>query len=329
MSIFKRLALLIILAGILAGCKGRKKASLAGDDPVDISDFIAFFQPRQLPYQFTDSILSKKEKDSLLISYKVFTQFVPDSILSKVFGKGIKPKIYPFGKVSSERGGVILFTKAITTSKKAAFIIAFNDKKEFLASLPILRSDQTAGGTRTVTIDRRFTVTRTMQRRNKDGTQSEGRDVYSLSEETRDFALVMTDALEDKPTELINPIDTLPRKHKLSADYVSGKMNIVSIRDGRKPDRLSFFIHFEKSNGQCIGELKGDALIKSSTTAEYRENGDPCILKFIFSSGSVTLKEQEGCGAHRGLRCAFDGTFPKKKYVKPATTIQPTRKKTN
>ena len=47
--------------------------------------------------------------------------------------------------------------------------------------------------------------------------------------------LVMTDALNDKVTELINPIDTLLRKHKLSADYTNGKMNMVSIRDGGDP----------------------------------------------------------------------------------------------
>ncbi len=46
----------------------------------------------------------------------------------------------------------------------------------------------------------------------------------------------MTDALEDKVTELLNPIDTFLRKHKYAADYGSGKLNLVSIRDGRKKD---------------------------------------------------------------------------------------------
>ncbi len=53
--------------------------------------------------------------------------------------------------------------------------------------------------------------------------------------------LIMTDPLDDKPTELINPIDTLPRKNKLSADYTTGKMNLVSIRDGRKNRPYYFF----------------------------------------------------------------------------------------
>ena len=157
--------------------------------------------------------------------------------------------------------------------------------------------------------------------KNIDGSLSEGKDAYVLNAEAGNFMLIMTDALNDKVTELINPIDTLPRKNKVSADYTNGKMNLVSVRDGRKNDRISFFIHFEKNNGECSGELKGEALLKSPTTAEYREAGDPCVLKFIFSSASVRLKEEEGCGSRRGLKCAFDGSFTRKKYVKPVNNV--------
>ena len=137
----------------------------------------------------------------------------------------------------------------------------------------------------------------------------------------------MTDALTDKVTELINPIDTLPRKNKLSADYANGKMNLVSVRDGRRSDRISFFIHFEKNNGECTGELKGEAMLKSPTTAEYREDGDPCVLKFIFSSTFCNVKRRRRCGSRRGLNCAFDGSFARKKYVKPVVNIKATCKK--
>ncbi len=60
-------------------------------------------------------------------------------------------------------------------------------------------------------------------------------------------------------------------------------------------------------------ELKGEALFKATNVAEYREGGDPCVLRFIFTSSSVTLKEVEGCGSHRGLRCSFDGSLQEKK----------------
>jgi hypothetical protein len=323
----KKYMFLVLALAVLTGCRGKKKVLLSGEEPVEAADFIGFFQPVNLSFQLADSSLQKKDKDSLLISYKVFTQFVPDSLLSKVFGKGVKPKMYPLGKAEESGEGVYLFVKAVTPSRKAAFILAFNKKEQYVAGMSALLPDQLSATSQSVVMDRKYTITKTMLRRNTNGSINEGKDVYVLNAGAKNFMLIMTDALEDKMTELINPIDTLPRKHKLSADYTSGKMNLVSIRDGRRAGRLSFFIHFEQNNGECTGELKGEAMIKSSSLAEYRQSGDPCVLKFIFSSSSVTLKEQEGCGSHRGLRCSFDRSFPRKKYVKPAAPKKTVTKK--
>lgn len=318
MRLFLKFLFLICLVIGLESCKGKKKISLSGEDPVEVSDFIEFFQPLNLPVQFSDSSLAKKEKDSLLISYKIFTQFVPDSVLRKVFAKGVKPKIYALGKAVVPKAEQYLFVKTLSADKRAYFLLAFDEKEQFIAGMPLLRPDKQSSTSQSAILDRKYTITQTMARKNRDGTISEGKDVYVLNVAARNFMLIMTEALEDKITELINPIDTLPRKHKWSADYANGKMNLVSVRDGRKNDRISFFIHFEKDNGACTGELKGEALIKSSNTAEYKEEGDPCRLKFIFSSNAVTLKEEEGCGSRRGLKCSFDGSFARKKYVKPS-----------
>lgn len=290
---------------------------MSGEDPVDVKDFIGFFQTVNLPFQVADSILAKKDKDSLLISYKVFTQFVPDSVMNKALGKGTKPKIYPVGKAKVENAETYLFIKTVTASKRYVFALAFDKQNKFVALMPLVQSDLSKAMQRTAVIDKRYTITKTQLRKNADGSLSEGKDVYALNADAGNFMLIMTDKLDDKVTELINPIDTLPRKHKLSADYATGKMNMVSIRDGRKADRLSFFIHFEKNNGECTGELKGEAMIRSANLAEYRESGDPCVLQFKFTSSSVTLYEVEGCGSRRELRCSFNGSFPRKKYVKP------------
>lgn len=306
----------LLFPALLTACRHKKKVSLSGEEPVAVSDFIEFFQPLPLPYQVGDTLFSKKEKDSLLISYKIFTQFVPDTIIHKVFGKGAKPKIYALGKAVVPGAETYLFVKSLTADKKAVLILAFDKKQKFIAGMTGLRPDANAATTQSVTLDRRYSITRTLLRKNADGSMSEGKDVYVLNNDAGNFMLIMTDALEDKPMELINPIDTLPRKHKFAADYGTGKMNLVSIRDGRKSDRIRFFVHFEKNNRECTGELKGEAMIRSSNTAEYREDGDPCILKFIFTAGSVMLKE-EGCGSRRGLQCLFDGSFPRKKVIKP------------
>ena len=102
-------------------------------------------------------------------------------------------------------------------------------------------------------------------------------------------------------------------------------MNIVSIRDDIKAGKMNFFIHVDRNNGDCSGELKGVANFTSANTAVYKQPGDACSLQFNFSSSSVTLKEVEACGAHRGVKCSFDGNYPRKKEAKQKTTKGPSK----
>ena len=245
----------------------------------------------------------------------------PDSVFRPVFAKGVKPKIYSIGKVVSKDGETYLFLKALSNDKKAMYVVVVDKKHKFLAAMTALRMDQSNITRQSLSFDRSMGITKTIVRKNVDRTESEGKDVYVFEPDSRKFILVMTDALDEKPAELLNPIDTLSRKQKYTADYGTGKKNLVSIRDGRKNDRLSFYIHIEKNNGECVGELKGEAIIKNANTAEYRNDGDPCILKFRFSSGAVTLAE-ESCGARRGLNCLFDGTYSRMKDPKPAKSAK-------
>jgi hypothetical protein len=316
MSFVKGYFWFILSLALLTACKQKKKPSLSGEEPVDVSDFINFFPSRNAPYLIGDTTLNKREKDSMLISYKVFTQFVPDSFTQKAFGKGVKLKIYPMVRIKGSDDENYLFAKVISGDKRIAYVFAFDKKDQFMDGIQFLRLDQDISTRQSASIDKSYSINKLITRKNKDATTSEGKDVYGLNKETQKFILIMTDPLDDKVAEVINPIDTLSRKNKLAADYGTGKLNLVSIRDGRKNDRLSFFVHFEKNNGECTGELKGEAIIQSPSVAEYREGGDPCVLRFSFTSVSVTLKEVEGCGSHRGLRCSFDGSFPRKKELK-------------
>ena len=71
--------------------------------------------------------------------------------------------------------------------------------------------------------------------------------------------------------------------------------------------------------GTCKGELRGEASITSPNVAVYRENGDPCVLQFTFGANAVTMKEVQGCGNYRDIKCFFEGTYPRKKEKpKPA-----------
>ena len=318
MIIFRKTVVVLFALSLLAGCKHKKKSSLSGEDPVTVSDFIEGFKNFSVPFQYSDAeLLDTKKKNDSLLSYKVFAQFVPDSVISKVYGKGSKPKIYALGKIKVTNGETYLLAKTVGAGKIVLFMLAFDTRNIYVNSLPALRLDQNASTHQTVIMDRKYIITKTVVRKNANGSISEGKAVYALNADARDFLLIMSDALDDKPAEMINPIDTLPRKYKYSADYSINKTNLVSIRDGKRSDRFNFFIHFDKNNGACTGELKGEAIIRSSNTAEYNKDGDPCKLRFIFTSSSVTLKEVEGCGSYRPLNCSFNGSFPRKKEIKP------------
>jgi hypothetical protein len=312
------LACLLIAFYLFTGCGTKKKPSLSGTDEVAIGDFIESFELIKPPYEVNDTALNKKERDSLLIANKIFSQFVPDSVLIKVFGKNVKPKIY-LSKRINENEASYLFVKAIATDKKAMLVLCFDKKNNFKAFLPLLVQDANTATVQISGLNRKFEFYQSVLMKKPDGSTAEGKDVYIYSSDAEQFFLIAKDALDDRVTEVINPIDTMQKKNKFSADYLKDNMNIVSIRDDNKVGRINFFIHFDRNNGDCIGELKGVASFTSANTAIYKQPGDACSLQFSFSSSSVSLKEIEACGAHRGVKCSFDGNYPRKKETKPKT----------
>ncbi|MER3497787.1 MAG: hypothetical protein C4308_03690 [Chitinophagaceae bacterium] len=309
-----RIILLALAVFLLAGCGNKKKATVSGEEPVTVEDFVASFPVVQLPYQLADADLTKRKKDSVVITYKVFSQFIPDSVLKKFWSKTAKPKIYPLARIQSKEGDTYLLIKVVTT-KTEAWMVGLDKENNFIAMMPVLQPDANAATQQSFVLDRRFTLSKVTTRKNADGTLSEGKEVFVLNAGAKTFTLIMTEALDEKNIELINPIDSFPRQHKLSADYVKDKNNLVSIRDHKRTDRLYFFVHISKNNGDCTGELKGEAMLTSPNTAIYRPGGNPCSLQFHFTSSSVTITEQ-GCGSHRGIDCLFNGSFPKKKQIR-------------
>ena len=317
------LACLLAAFYLFSACGNKKKPSLSGTDEVAIGDFIESFELIDPPYEVADTSLNRKEKDSLRIGNNVFAQFVPDSVLIKIFGKNAKPKIYIDKRVEIEKE-TYLFVRAIGAEKKASLALCFDNENKFKAFLPLLVQDANPATTQVSGLDRRFSFYKTISVKKTDGSIAEGKEVYIYNNEAEQFLLIMTDPIDDRVQEVINPIDTLAKKNKFSADYIKDKMNIVSIRDDSKPGRINFFIHFDRNNGECTGELKGIANFTSANTAIYKQPGDACSLQFNFSSSSVSLKEIEACGAHRGVKCSFDGNYPRKKEAKQKT---PTKRK--
>ncbi|AHF17408.1 hypothetical protein [Niabella soli] len=308
--------LLITILFTLA-CGGKKKKSMAGDDKVNMEEFMAAYPKLTLPFSYSDSSFPGKENDSLLIAPVVFSQFVPDSLTTEVFGKNGRPKFYPVGTIEAGNGDFYLLSRGITNTQKSLLLTAYDKEKKFIAGLPVMRITKNTDVSITVTIDPRLNISKSVRQQLPNGIEITGNDVYVFNKAARKFILIMTDSLGDGATDLMNPIDTLARKEKYSGDYGEGKMNLIAIRDSKREGRFYFFIHLEKNNKECIGELKGEARFTSPTTAEYRQGGDPCVLKFIFEDNNVSLQEVEGCGSRMGaLQCSFNGTYPKKKEKK-------------
>jgi hypothetical protein len=311
----------------LSACDKKKKPSLAGNEKIEVDDFITSFKPLALPFIAADTNLRKKDNDSLLISKAVLLQFIPDTTLTKLTGKGTKFKAYPIGQAVDENGVHYLFLKTVAGDKKLAHLLTFNKKQQFIAAMPLIKPGDNHLTTHYGGVDKRFSITRSVQQKKIDGSVMEGKEVFVLNEAARNFLLIMTDALGGSSVELINPIDTLPITHKYAADYLAGKMNLVAVRDGTKPDRIRFFVHIEKNNSTCIGEIKGEAFWKTSNTAFYTDKGEACSLVLKFNGNSVTIQE-ENCGAKRNsIDCTFDATFVKQKYKK--NTKETNLKKSN
>lgn len=307
-----------MLLAVLFACKSRK-ADLSGEGPVEAGDFIASFAELKLPYMLYDSSLARKPKDSFLIGRKVFSRFVPDSVWRDDFGRGVTPKFYSLGRVSVEDGESYLFVKAMAPGKNIGYILCYDKLDSFRAALPLIYST----GDRTVQqeagMDRRYSVIRNRTRKKADGSLIYNKSVYVYNT-AGVFTLILTESNETvEVKEVYNPIDTLPRKHALSGNYVRDKKNFIAIRDGNRAKQLLFFVHFEKAGGECSGELKGELDLVKPNLAQYRKADDHCVLEFSFTPTSVTMRELEACGNHRGIKCVFEGSFPKKKEPrKPA-----------
>jgi len=320
----KKGLLILLLPVLLAACKGGKKPP-TDDDKVDVTDFIGFFANAPLPVQWADSSFHKKAKDSSLIRYKLFARFVPDTLLTRQFPPGSFPKIYPAGKVVVPHAETYLFARVETPYRKAAYIIVFDNSNKFITGMPLLVIDKNSGSLQSAVLDAKYTITLLRRRKDASGAPVYRKNAYVFNS-AGVFTLIMTESndLTAIKSQIINPIDTLPKRGKLAGDYTQDKLNLVSVRDAVRPGHILFFIHFEKEEGTCRGELKGNARMTGPDRALYAQPGDQCELSFRFSGNTVTIKEEQGCGSHRDIKCFFEGSFVRRH---PPKTSKPAKKR--
>ncbi|HTS45793.1 MAG TPA: hypothetical protein VMH01_15440 [Puia sp.] len=316
----KKWHLIFVWLILILSCDHKKNLSGSADEITDVRDFIGLFAPISLPCQFSDTILVHHAKDSL-IRYKTMLHFIPDTVFTNHFGKGASPKIYSLGKVKVAKEETYLLIKATTATRKMMYILCFDKMDKFTASEPLMNVTSDAPASWIAAIDNKYTISSTKQHKSSDGQLLYRKWVY-IYNDAGIFTLILTESNESnaKNLEIVNPIESLPRKHKFSGDYLQDKRNFISFRDASNNSYIQFFVHFEKDNGDCKGELKGRARFTSSTTAQYRSNGDPCMIDFSFGDNSVRMRELEGCGNHRDIKCFFDGFYTRHKEAKSKQT---------
>jgi hypothetical protein len=264
-----------------------------------------------LPYQLSDTGLLKNT-DTTTLAAGTITSFIPDSIKNSYFGKGAKLRFTALAKFASKTETYYV-VKATAGQKKGAFLLVYDKENNFGASYPFLLPDADPSTSQTSSIDKNLTISKMITQRSGPDIAGDGKEVVAYDAKEKAFSLIMLDVLNEEVSEIISPIDTFPKTHKFTGDYYINKKNIISIRDGRYPNQVLVYVHTENQAGDCKGELRGEFLMTGTTTAVYRQGGDPCVLNLTFKGNTVSIAEETGCGNYRGLDCPIEGTFTLKK----------------
>ncbi|HSF45725.1 MAG TPA: hypothetical protein VLA58_06920 [Chitinophagaceae bacterium] len=305
-----RVLISLLLISAFFSCKQGKK-NLNSDESVTAAEFVESFPELKLPYVLHDSTLERKLGDTALIGKKLVKEFIPDSVYKKDF-KSSSPKFYVLGRAVDKNEDNYVLVKAATKEKQVAYVLCYDKDHAFKAGMPLVNSTNERNVENDGGLDKRFTIVRNRRKTARDGQVYYTKNVYVYNT-AGTYTLILTESNEiPENNEIFNPIDSLAASFKVAGNYVKDKRNFVSIRDGAKANRILFFVHFEKNSGECIGELKGEAELLQPGLARYSLQGDPCSLEFKFEGNRVTLTELSGCGNHRGIRCFFNDSYPKK-----------------
>lgn len=308
----------LVLLLFCFSCKNKKEPTTE-NKPVSAKDFFARFSKLKLPYNAADTSLSAIG-DTSTFAYETVLQFIPDSALTFLLSKQKKPiQFYPVGKIENKFETYLLIK---ATSGKTASLSAFlfDNKKNFVNHLPLISNKNDDGYIHSVDINTEPTFVISQDKTVNDQ-YSFTKHGYAYNTPTKSFIEVINASNEaERKADIINPIDTLKKMFPFSGDYTKDKMNFISIRDGNLTGRYTFFIHFEKSQDDCTGELKGTMTLVSANKAVFQQSGDPCVVDFTFDKNVVKVKERGSCGNHRGITCLFDDSYKKKEVRKPPTT---------
>ncbi|CAL1516889.1 hypothetical protein [Chitinophaga sp. MM2321] len=307
----KRYLLLLLTIGVLVACKTKKKPGSGAAEPMTFEDFRALFTPGALPYKLTADSLLLKQADSLALDTADVNRFLTDTLTKGDFARNERVRLFPLQRITGSLVDYMVL-KATGKSQSTGYLCFLDKKGKYLNRVRIANTGSSDGVVTSVVVDTRNVIKISTEKR-LTASRSALKEDFFMVDKDGNTQLIMTNSNgPTTPGQIFNPIDTLPRKHKFSADYTSGDMNIVSIRDDEDAKSFQFFITFSKDNGNCKGEISGKGHFLAGNRGEFKDKESSCGIAFQFSAGRVSIRETGGCGAYRGIKCFFEGGFVKK-----------------
>jgi hypothetical protein len=295
-----------------------KKTDFSGNTPLKINDFNKVFKTVELPISISDSNLSKL-RDTIEIGAKALGQFVPDSVVENIIpAKDQKAILYPLLKIEKEAEYYLLLNVHRPTKDEIA-VVVFSKKNVYLDYKIITSFLVEHKGSRhygkTVSINKEPTFLVEENKMDEENVLVYEKNGWAYTE--NNFRLIYFDSNKKPESKtIINPLDTLATSYVYSGDYARDAKNFISLRDFTGvANKYQFFMHFEKKEGSCVGELKG-LLNFNKNQATYTEKGDPCIIHFTISGQIIKIKEDGNCGNHRNMTCYFNDSYDKKRKPK-------------
>jgi len=295
-----------------------KKTDFSGNTPLKINDFNKVFKTVELPISISDSNLSKL-RDTIEIGAKALGQFVPDSVVENIIpAKDQKAILYPLLKIEKEAEYYLMLNVHRPTKDEIA-VVVFSKKNVYLDYKIITSFLVEQKGSRhygkSVSINKEPTFLVEENKMDEENVLVYEKNGWAFTE--NHFRLIYFDSNKKPESKtIINPLDTLATNYVYSGDYARDAKNFISLRDFTGvANKYQFFMHFEKKEGTCVGELKG-LLNFNKNQATYTEKGDPCIIHFTISGQIIKIKEDGNCGNHRNMTCYFNDSYDKKRKPK-------------
>ena len=298
---------------LIIGCSD-KETDLSIDEPIKPNEFVVAFTLLEKNFSATDKEIISLA-DSIKIHARHLNQFIPDSIIKSLAEGEKKYSFHALGRIQ-KKDEIYLLLVSVRNKLPSVFVVALDKKNNYLASKKLYSVSKDDKYNYNLSINREPTFFVSKEKALNDKEFKYSKTGWAFM--NKGFLQVVKESNEksEMTNILVNPIDTLATTYKYSGNYVEDERNFISLRDGRTRQNYIFFLHIEKNNGTCIGELKGEMKLTDSTHAVYLVGGDPCIINFTFGRNSIIIKEKGSCGNRRGMDCFFDDAYAKKKVIK-------------